>query len=54
MVPDWRERQTWACGPEGMLDEAEKVWAAAGIADRLHLERFAASRARGITARVAR
>ena len=19
-VPDWRERQTWACGPEGMLD----------------------------------
>ncbi len=21
-VPDWRERQTWACGPEGMLDAA--------------------------------
>ncbi|WP_431233231.1 ferredoxin reductase [Mycolicibacterium psychrotolerans] len=44
VVPDWRERQTWACGPEGMLGEAEKVWQAAGIGDRLHLERFAASR----------
>ncbi|OBA80274.1 stearoyl-CoA 9-desaturase [Mycobacterium sp. 1164966.3] len=44
-VPDWRERQTWACGPEGMLNQAEKVWASAGIRDRLHLERFAVSRA---------
>ena len=44
-VPDWRERQTWACGPEGMLNEAEKVWSAAGIGDRLHLERFAVSKA---------
>ncbi|WP_319431246.1 ferredoxin reductase [Mycobacterium sp. RTGN5] len=44
-IPDWRERQTWACGPEGMLTEAEKVWQAAGIGEQLHLERFAASRA---------
>lgn len=44
-VPDWRERQTWACGPEGLLDEAERVWKAAGITDRLHLERFSVSRA---------
>jgi stearoyl-CoA 9-desaturase NADPH oxidoreductase len=44
-VPDWRERQTWACGPEGMLNAAERVWAAEGIADRLHLERFAVSKA---------
>jgi ferredoxin-NADP reductase len=44
-VPDWRERQTWACGPEGMLNDAEKVWSAAGIVDRLHLERFAVSKA---------
>jgi ferredoxin-NADP reductase len=43
-VPDWRDRQTWACGPEGMLNAAEKTWAAAGIAERLHLERFAQSR----------
>jgi ferredoxin-NADP reductase len=45
VVPDWRERQAWACGPEGMLNDAEKVWAAAGIPERLHLERFAVSRA---------
>ena len=44
-VPDWRDRQTWACGPEGMLSAAERVWSSAGIDDRLHLERFAASRA---------
>jgi ferredoxin-NADP reductase len=44
-VPDWRERQTWACGPEAMLNEAERAWAAAGIGERLHLERFAVSRA---------
>lgn len=44
-VPDWRERQTWACGPEGMLAQAEKVWSAAGIGDRLHLERFAVAKA---------
>ncbi len=45
IVPDWRERQTWACGPEGMLDDAHRLWSAARLADRLHLERFAASRA---------
>jgi stearoyl-CoA 9-desaturase NADPH oxidoreductase len=44
-VPDWQDRQTWACGPEGMLDDAHRVWSSAGVRDRLHLERFAASRA---------
>jgi len=44
-VPDWRERQTWACGPEGMLAQAQRVWSSAGIGDRLHLERFAVSKA---------
>jgi ferredoxin-NADP reductase len=44
-LPDWRDRQTWACGPEGLLNQAEKVWSAAGIRDQLHLERFAVSRA---------
>jgi ferredoxin-NADP reductase len=44
-VPDWRERETWACGPQGMLEAAERVWADAGIAARLHLERFAVSKA---------
>jgi ferredoxin-NADP reductase len=44
-VPDWRQRQTWACGPETLLTDAERVWSAAGLAGRLHLERFAVSRA---------
>ncbi len=44
-VPDWQERQTWACGPEGMLDAATRAWGAAGVAERLHLERFAVSKA---------
>jgi len=44
-VPDWRERQVWACGPEGMLDSAERAWSAAGLAEMLHLERFAVSKA---------
>ncbi len=44
LVPDWQDRQTWACGPESLLADAERVWTAAGISDRLHLERFAAVR----------
>ena len=44
-VPDWRHRHTWACGPEAMLNDAEKVWAGAGVRDLLYLERFAVSRA---------
>ena len=34
LVPDWRDRQTWACGPTAMLDDVEAHWAAAGRADR--------------------
>ncbi|MFI6096356.1 ferredoxin reductase [Lentzea sp. NPDC051213] len=40
LVPDWAERETWACGPAGLLDAAEVHWASHGIADRLHTERF--------------
>jgi len=39
--PDWRERETWACGPAGLLDALSDRFAAEGIADRLHVERFA-------------
>jgi ferredoxin-NADP reductase len=45
VVPDWRERQTWACGPEAMLNDAVQTWTAEGVDANLHLERFAASRA---------
>ncbi len=40
LVDDLAERQTWACGPAGMLDALEARWADDGIADRLHAERF--------------
>jgi stearoyl-CoA 9-desaturase NADPH oxidoreductase len=40
VVPDWRERETWACGPAPMLDAAEQHWESAGLEDDLHLERF--------------
>lgn len=40
LVPDWRERESWVCGPAGMLDAAEEHWAAAGFGGRLHVERF--------------
>jgi stearoyl-CoA 9-desaturase NADPH oxidoreductase len=40
LVPDLHERSTWACGPVGMLEALEEHWAAAGLADRLHTERF--------------
>jgi ferredoxin-NADP reductase len=45
VVPDWRERQAWACGPGAMLADAERVWGQAGLPDNLHLEHFAVSRA---------
>jgi stearoyl-CoA 9-desaturase NADPH oxidoreductase len=40
VVPDWRVRETWACGPAPMLDAAEEHWEQAGLEDDLHLERF--------------
>jgi ferredoxin-NADP reductase len=43
-VPDWPDRQTWTCGPEGMLTAAEGLWSSAGLKEQLHQERFAAAR----------
>jgi ferredoxin-NADP reductase len=40
LVPDWAERETWACGPAGLLDAAEAHWAGHGKAESLHTERF--------------
>ncbi|WP_343571234.1 ferredoxin reductase [Mycobacterium sp.] len=40
LVEDVAERQTWACGPAGMLDSLQARWNAEGIGDRLHVERF--------------
>ncbi|WP_253208365.1 ferredoxin reductase [Streptomyces sp. YPW6] len=40
LVPDWAERETWACGPAGLLDAAEEHWAGHDALERLHTERF--------------
>lgn len=40
VVPDWRERDTWACGPTSLLDDAETHWESADLRARLHTERF--------------
>jgi len=39
-VPDWRVRQTWACGPAGLLDALTERFERADVSQRLHLERF--------------
>jgi ferredoxin-NADP reductase len=44
LVPDWRDRPTWACGPTPMLDTVEALWDSAGLSDDLHMERFAIAR----------
>ncbi len=40
LVPDLAERETWACGPTGLLDAAQAAWDARGRSARLHTERF--------------
>ncbi|WP_369247924.1 ferredoxin reductase [Streptomyces sp. R41] len=37
LCPDWRDRETWACGPAGLLDVLRERW---GAGKRLHVERF--------------
>jgi ferredoxin-NADP reductase len=40
LVDDLAERETWACGPTGMLDALEQHWNDNGMPERLHTERF--------------
>lgn len=40
LVPDWRNRETWVCGPAGLLSAAADHWAAAGLSHLLHVEHF--------------
>lgn len=40
LVPDWRARSAWACGPTSLLDTVERVWSEADLDDNLHTERF--------------
>ncbi|WP_300016258.1 ferredoxin reductase [Pseudonocardia sp.] len=41
-VPDWAARQTWACGPAGLLDVLTEHWDRHGDPAALHVERFVA------------
>ena len=38
--PDWRERETWACGPAPMLDAFSEHFEQHGRTKHLHIERF--------------
>ena len=40
VCPDWRERQTYACGPGAMLESLREHFSSAGVGDRLHMESF--------------
>lgn len=40
LCPDWRERETFACGPAEMLDALSERWESEGDPERLHMERF--------------
>ncbi|MEU2559909.1 ferredoxin reductase [Streptomyces longispororuber] len=40
LCPDWRRRETWACGPASFLDAVEAQWDAAGMRAHLRVERF--------------
>lgn len=40
LVPDVAERETWACGPNGLVDTVVALFEDKGLADRLHVERF--------------
>lgn len=40
LVPDWRERHTFACGPTALLDDCQAHWGEFEIGDRLTVERF--------------
>jgi stearoyl-CoA 9-desaturase NADPH oxidoreductase len=40
LVPDLADRETWVCGPAGLLDVVEQLYADKGISDQLHTERF--------------
>ncbi len=40
VCPDWHQRDTYACGPQALLAALDAHWRRAGIARRLHVERF--------------
>ncbi len=47
LCPDWRDRATYVCGPEGLVADAERLWASEGAGEHLTIERFSVSRVAG-------
>ncbi|WP_344196790.1 ferredoxin reductase [Aeromicrobium alkaliterrae] len=47
LVPDWRDRETWACGPGPMLDAFTEHYEEQGLEENIHVERFTLQRADG-------
>lgn len=43
LCPDWKEREAYACGPQGLLAQLEAQWRGASLSTRLHIERFRAA-----------
>jgi ferredoxin-NADP reductase len=41
VVPDWRSRAAYVCGPPEMLDAATALWQSANVPGQLSVERFA-------------
>ncbi|MEO7327345.1 MAG: flavin reductase family protein, partial [Minicystis sp.] len=44
LVPDFTERETFLCGPPGMMDALTRLWESSGALPRLRSERFVAAR----------
>jgi stearoyl-CoA 9-desaturase NADPH oxidoreductase len=40
ICPDWRERESFLCGPPGLLQALSEQWREEGIPERLHTEHF--------------
>ncbi|HTR88826.1 MAG TPA: iron-sulfur cluster-binding domain-containing protein, partial [Solirubrobacteraceae bacterium] len=40
LCPDWRERETYLCGPPELLEAFAEHWRREAIAERLHVEHF--------------
>jgi ferredoxin-NADP reductase len=40
ICPDWQERETFLCGPSGLLQTLSEHWREHGLAERLHTEHF--------------
>ncbi|MES0872649.1 ferredoxin reductase [Sinimarinibacterium thermocellulolyticum] len=50
----WAQCETWACGPDAMLQQIEDHWQRYGIGERLHVERFRPRALRAVDAAAGR